>query len=379
GGRIAGDLILLGGGDPTLDTDALADLAAAAAARGIRGITGRLLVHGGALPTVPTIDPDQPAHVGYSPAVAGLNLNYNRVHFEWARSGSGYRVGMDARAARHRPDVYVTRMAVVDRQAPLYTHRADGRFEDWTVMRAALGTGGSRWLPVRQPEMYAGDVFQTLARAQGLPLPNPEVVTGRTLPAATELARHDSAPLADILRDMLRWSTNLTAETVGMAASAAGGAPPRSLSDSAGQAARWAEGRFGVAGLRLVDHSGLGDASRLSAGALVRLLAHPAAMAPLRPLLRQVELRDETGARLANQTLRVAAKTGTLNFVSGLGGYVTTPGGRDLVFAILTADLPRHNAVPDAQRERPEGGRAWVTRARGLQTRLLERWAAVHG
>ena len=81
---------------------------------------------------------------------------------------------------------------------------------------------------------------------------------------------------------------------------------------------------------------------------------------------------------MRNHPLKVAAKTGTLNFVSGLGGYVTTPGGRDLAFAIFAADLPRRAGLAPGDRERPAGGREWTARARAMQSRLIERWAAAY-
>ncbi|MDN3711136.1 D-alanyl-D-alanine carboxypeptidase [Paracoccus cavernae] len=80
-----------------------------------------------------------------------------------------------------------------------------------------MGKAGSRWLPVRRPELYAGDTFQTLCRAQGLVLPSPEVIAD--LPAGEEIARRPSRPLRVILRDMMEYSNNLTAEIVGLAAS----------------------------------------------------------------------------------------------------------------------------------------------------------------
>ena len=75
---------------------------------------------------------------------------------------------------------------------------------------SAGGRPGSRWLPVRRPELYAGDVFQTLCRAKGLALPTPEVIDN--LPPGEIAASHSSPPLVDILRGMLHYSTNLTAE-----------------------------------------------------------------------------------------------------------------------------------------------------------------------
>lgn len=377
GGVVGGDLILLGGGDPVLDTDGLADLAAMLAARGVRRVSGRFLVHGGGLPLVPAIDPDQPAHVGYNPAVAGLNLNHNRVHFEWKREGGDYRISMEARTTRHSPPVGMARMTPVDSDGPLYTHDLRGGREDWTVMRGALGAGGSRWLPVRQPDLYAGDVFRTLARAAGVTLPAPERATA--MPGGSVLATLQSPPLTTILRGMLRYSTNITAEAVGLTASLVGGGPaPRDLAESGRRMAAWAQATLGLEDPRFVDHSGLGAASRITARDMVRALARPGSRAALTDILRPFPLRGLPEAIKPGDHVKVLAKTGTLNFVSGLAGYVAAPGRDDLIFAIFAADMRRRDALSLEERERPPGGRAWVGRARVLESRLIGRWNAVY-
>ena len=378
GGRIAGDLVLVGGGDPTLDTDALADLAAALRARGVSGITGRFVVHGGALPAVARIDPDQPDHVGYNPSVSGLNLNYNRVHFRWSRSGGGHAVVMDAPGNRHNVRVSMARMQVVARQAPLFTYTDTGRGDAWTVASAALGNSGSRWLPTRHPELYAGDVLRALARDRGVALPAP-VLSRSAPPAGNVLAEHVSAPMEGVVRDMLRWSNNLTAEAVGLSAAQARGLRPGTLAASGAQMANWAGARLGVAGMRLSDHSGLGEASRISPAQMVAALCAPGVAGQLRGILRDMPLRDARGQPMPNHPLQVAAKTGTLNYVSGLAGYVTPPGGPELAFAIFSADLDARARIPTAQRERPAGASNWAASARRLQQQLIERWGTLHG
>jgi D-alanyl-D-alanine carboxypeptidase/D-alanyl-D-alanine-endopeptidase (penicillin-binding protein 4) len=71
----------------------------------------------------------------------------------------------------------------------------------------------------------------------------------------------------------------------------------------------------------------------------------------------------------------VYAKTGTLNFVSALAGFITTRDGRDLSFAIFTSDRARRDAIPTDQRERPAGATGWAGRSRQLQKELLRSWA----
>ncbi|TDK42206.1 D-alanyl-D-alanine carboxypeptidase/D-alanyl-D-alanine endopeptidase [Antarcticimicrobium luteum] len=375
-GVLQGDLVLAGGGDPTLDTNALADLAARMKRAGLREVRGRFLVYDGALPYVHSIDESQPEHLGYSPAVSGIALNFNRVHFQWTQGAKGYAVAMDARSDRFRPEVAMARMRVADRRMPVYTYRDQNGIDDWTVAGTALGKGGSRWLPVRKPGLYAGDVFHTLAGAHGITLRKPEVT--QRLSGGTELARQTSAPLHEILRMMLKYSNNLTAEMVGMGASAAGGAPPASLSDSAGEMSRWAARSLGMTETRMKDHSGLSDASRMTPQDLVTALVQVRRQGVLKPLLKPFPMRDARGTPIKNHPIRVDAKTGTLNFVSGLGGFLTAPDGTELAFAIFAADLPSRARSKRSPEEVPQGARPWNRKAKQLQQKLIEHWGAVH-
>jgi D-alanyl-D-alanine carboxypeptidase/D-alanyl-D-alanine-endopeptidase (penicillin-binding protein 4) len=347
-------------------------MAAALRASGVTGVTGRFLVWGGALPYLREIDADQPDWFGYNPCVSGINLNFNRVNFAWKQGPEGVAVGMDARGERFVPAVYTARVEVVERAAPLFTYSGEGTVESWTVARGALNREGSRWLPVRRPEAYAGDVFQTLARAQGTVLPDPGVANG--LPGgATVILERQSAPLPLLLRDMLKYSTNLTAEAIGMAASARDGVRDHARSGPA--MAAWLRGQTGASPGALVDHSGLGPASRMTAEEMVRVLVSLGPRHDLEGLLKEVTFRDAAGVALP---ATVRAKTGTLNFVSALAGYVTGAGGRKLAFAIFTGDTARRDAIPESQREDPPGASAWVKRSKRLQAQLIADWASAY-
>lgn len=376
-GRLEGDLWLVGSGDPTFDTDTLAGMADALRAQGLRAVTGRLMVADGALPTILEVDPSQPAHVGYNPAISGLNLNFNRVYFEWARQAGEYTIALDARSETLRPAVQIARMRIADRSDPVYTYEhIEGR-DHWSVARAALGDRGSRWLPVRRPSAYAAEVFQTLARAAGISFSGfalaPDAPVG-----ATVLVVHQSEPLSVILRDMMRWSTNLTAEVVGLKATIMGGQRPDDLAQSAGAMSAWMRAKLGARQAGFVDHSGLGDQSRLRPHDMVSALVAAGPTGALRQMMRAQPMLDGRGRPIADHPVQVAAKTGTLNFVSSLAGYARLPSGRDLAFAVFCADTARRDGLSEAERERPEGARPYNQRAKRLQQQLIERWAALY-
>ena len=70
-------------------------------------------------------------------------------------------------------------------------------------------------------------------------------------------------------------------------------------------------------------------------------------------------MRDANGKVDKGHPVRVRAKTGTLNFVSALAGFLTAPDGTELAFAIFTSDLPRRQRARKAKEETPRGARGW--------------------
>lgn len=367
-GVLEGDLILAGGGDPTLSSDDLADLAAQLAALGLRAISGDFLLWDGALPQIAQIDASQDAQLGYNPSIAGLNLNYNRLHLGWTTDAAGLSLTLDARAVQHAPPVTSTIITLADRQTPLFRHQPQGDLDHWHIARSALTGAGGHWLPARNPAHYAGDVFATLARAQGLTLPAPQ---RSTRPAQGQvLAEKIGAPLPQIAADMLRYSTNLTAEVLGLTAS---GAPD--LPRSAQAMAAWAQQQAEPFDGSFVDHSGLGDQARISAAAMAQVLRAPRIRSHLTPLLRQMDFTTPNHQPLTIAGAQMQAKTGTLYFVSTLAGYLRSSAGSDLVFTILTADLDARAAARTTRAPVPDGARAWGRAARALHQTLVQDWA----
>ena len=360
----SGDLLILaGGGDPRLDTDDLAELAAMTAAAVTTPPT-RFAVWGGALPYVDELAPEQADHLAFNPSMSGMMLNFNRVYLGWQAGGAG--LTAEARADRHSPRAYT--IGASAGPGTLFGYRADDDREYWRVSPAGMRRAGSRWMPVRKPELYAGDVFQTLCRANGLALPKPEVIT--ELPAGSEVASLDSPPLTQILTDMLAYSTNLTAEAVGLTASGA-----TTQAASADAMSQWLRGQGVPGDFAFADHSGLSPNSRISPQSMARAVAGPGRAAGLARLLKTDPLAEDLGRDTALHGV-VTAKTGTLNFVSNLAGYANIPGGREIAFAVFCADEPRRAA--SAGQELPDGVIGWTRRAKTLQRGIVESLVTGH-
>jgi len=407
GGIVQGDLVLVGGGDPELDTEDLAELAAQAHGRGLTGVAGRFLVDPG-LPEAPRIDPEQREEAAYNPGVGGLNLNFNRVLFSWTPKADGeVTLALEARAWGATATPRTVAVALADDAEAVFTRRDAEGMELWSVERGVLRREGRRWLPVRRPALHAGDVFRSLAAERGLDLPAPEAAPGRTPPDAVAVAQRFSRPLGAILAEMLEHSTNLTAEAAGLAAS---GAPDMAASGAAMSA--WAAGRLGPTrraeatagraalaagvasrllaaeaaeaappGMDLRNHSGLSALSRATPAAMAGFLraaarsgGGEAAPGALEPLMEPLKLDARRGEVELPDGVSAAAKTGTLNYVRGLGGYVTAASGRRLAFAIFSEDLARRAALADPAAS--GASRGWLGRARRMERAMVRDWAA---
>ena len=388
-GRLRGDLVLQGGGDPTLDSLALDALADAILRYGIQDVEGRFLFDDTALPRGSWIDPAQRDGMASSTGFGGLNLNFNRILLEADPQESGvFNTRLTAEADQLSVPVSHIKVQVVNRASDdtsgLLRHRDTDRGEIWEIDSETLRETPVRWLPVRDTGLYAASVFRTLAQRRGLTLSPPERISGPAA-AGTVVALHRGRPLAEIVSGMLEFSNNLTAEILGLtAANAAGEEPAEGLTPGARRMAAWIGPDFALYN-RLIDHSGLSDRARTTPAAfqelLTRSVAPPDSSNPdIRSLLPVRNLED-AGDRNPLPPVMVQAKTGTLYFVRGLVGYIRLGNGsaRDLGFAIFSADLRRRRAMevnhfapappPDV-----EQARRWRMKAVELESAILRNW-----
>lgn len=382
GGRLRGDLFLEGGGDPELDTRALASIARALKEKGIRNVDGRFLADGTALPQVPEIEPAQAVDAAYNPAVSGLNLNFNRVHVKWdARKGRN-KLTVVAESEGMTAPVDRIRVSLTNGKGlPLFSLRLAGGRENWSMASRAYRGRAARWLPVKGPEAYAAEVFRTICASAGIKLPKPAL--GSVPDKARILALYKSRPLDQILKAMLKYSTNVTAEVAGAAATRSIGLAADNLAASADVMNAWAAGvagfQIGDPGFRFVNHSGLTLRSRVSPRRMAELLLalarrseiagkrHPTIPGPIAAYLKPHNVSAKN-VKLDYRNLTVVAKTGTMSYVRGLAGYIVTPRGRKLAFAIFSNDLTtRGNG---AQRV----NRRWMNRAKAFERALIRSW-----
>jgi D-alanyl-D-alanine carboxypeptidase/D-alanyl-D-alanine-endopeptidase (penicillin-binding protein 4) len=110
---------------------------------------------------------------------------------------------------------------------------------------------------------------------------------------------------------------------------------------------------------------------------MVRLLNAAGVQAELQPLMKSIVMVDENRRAIKDFPANVRAKTGTLNFVSTLAGYLDTDTGRKLSFAIFAYDPEARTQSLSSQDELPRGASSFNGKAKKLQQDLLQRWAVL--
>ena len=191
-----------------------------------------------------------------------------------------------------------------------------------------------------KPDLDAG-----LAMAKLLGNPNLPVTAGKAPAGAKQVASVQSAPIAQLIDEMLQNSDNVIADVLARQVALAQHKP--GSFNGAVAAIRTVLGRLGAhVGAGMYDGSGLSSGDRVSPAALVsvlRLIAGygPPAAAQLHLVASMLPVAGWSGTLLERYTAgaerfaagRLRAKTGTLSTVSSLAGMVRDKSGRLLLFS----------------------------------------------
>ncbi|HEX4903211.1 MAG TPA: D-alanyl-D-alanine carboxypeptidase/D-alanyl-D-alanine-endopeptidase [Acidimicrobiales bacterium] len=231
-------------------------------------------------------------------------------------------------ATRYHP-AWPPRFTTQDQTGPLSALTVNDGFVEWPPR------GDRPVEPAADPAALGAEVLRVLLEERGVTVGG-GARSGPAPQGALVVAEHAGLPLRDVVGQMLRESDNATGELLlkelGLQLEGSG-----TFEAGARAVARLlAEAGFDVARTAVVDGSGLADGNRLDCALLVDVLGHDATRDALRD---GMPVAGQTGT-LADRWLdtpvagRVRAKTGTLNQVTGLAGYVDAPGG-EITFALV--------------------------------------------
>jgi D-alanyl-D-alanine carboxypeptidase/D-alanyl-D-alanine-endopeptidase (penicillin-binding protein 4) len=357
-GVLAGNLYLRGSGDPKLSSDQLWFLLRQLRVRGINRIAGDIVLDRSAFAPV-DFDPaafDNKPQRAYNVGPDALLLDFQALRFTLQPDVARPRILLESPSAD----------LVVDNGLRTSNGPCPGDWRD-RIQLTVKPEGAGRRLEVRgsyanrcgeralnlaplSADAHADGLLRALWRELGGRLDG-RVRNGRTPAGAIPFARQESAPLADLVRDINKYSNNVMARQVFLSLGNDG--TPASAEQSRRRVAAWLGTRgLDFPGLVLDNGAGLSRQERISASQLTQLLLD-AWRSPLMPeFIASLPLAGVDGTmkkRLNGSPVagRAHIKTGTLDGVRSAAGYALDAAGRRYALSFLIND-------PQAQ----EGGAA---------------------
>lgn len=293
--------------------------------------------------------PPEQQHKKYVAQVGGLNLNVNCVDFFLTTGAFGDTVSYTTAPATSY--VSVSNICTFGHKNAVWLARDLGR--NTVILRGETNASNREPISVtvHDPGMYAGTVFAETLRAEGLRVIG-EVVRTREIRAGIRTASDASAepwvpvaihetPIAPVLARANKDSVNLYAEALAK----------RIGYSATGQSGSWQNGAAAIGGylesigvssaeFTLDDGSGLSKKNAISANAIAKVLAHTFAGPNRQAFLDSLSIAGEDGTlnrRFRDTDLRgrVFAKSGYVQGVSSLSGYVQASDGQWYAFSIL--------------------------------------------
>ena len=355
-GVLSGDLVIRGGGDPKLTYERLWQVAHQVRARGVREIHGDVILDRGYFAPV-AHDPghfDKQPLRAYNVGADALLVNFNAINFQFIPESDGVRVTgePDLPNVEIASRIKLTREACTwPRQGLSYDVIENGLIASVTFSGTyAADCGEHSWpLAILDGARFTESAWRWIWSETG------GVLRGKVRAAPTPsdarlIYRHDSEPLANLARDMNKFSNNVMARHFFLALSA----EPRGAGGEAKESARivadWVRKR-GIAApeFSLENGSGLSRTDRASAATVAALLRAAWASPLMSEFVASLPVLAVDGTLKSRGRLAAGQahlKGGTLTGVQSIAGYVLDRRGEHWIVVMIVNHANAASAQP---------------------------------
>jgi D-alanyl-D-alanine carboxypeptidase/D-alanyl-D-alanine-endopeptidase (penicillin-binding protein 4) len=345
-------LYIRGKGDPSITTERLYGIVTELFHAGLREVGDIVLDDSWFDPErlAPGFDQENSDRAYMAPTGA-LSLNWNTITV-YLRGGD--RVGAAASVELEPASEYFAIEKSVSTAARL-GRRFSVQSEQWGDKQKIIVRGtvpfdrGSIavWRKIDNPPIYFGDTLKRMFADHGIKVKG-RVRLGMVPPHGKLLYVSQSETFDLILKRLNKVSSNFVAEQLIKTLAAEQKGPPGSFVNGIQVVEEFLEKQIGIPRGSYVmrNGSGLNDANRFSAAQITRLLRVMYERFPLAPeFLSSLGIAGKDGTLRyrfegSDAVGRLRGKTGTLEKISSLSGYVQSAGGEKFCFAAIVNDYP---------------------------------------
>jgi D-alanyl-D-alanine carboxypeptidase/D-alanyl-D-alanine-endopeptidase (penicillin-binding protein 4) len=348
-------LYVRGRGDPTITTERLYGIAADLVHAGLKEVTDGIVLDESYFDgerTAPGFDQES-GDKAYLAPTGALSLNWNSVAV-YLRPGD--KPGLPAVTEVEPPSDFFVIEADVTTGTKTQRRYTVTASVDKDKVRQKIEVKGvvphdkgvwSQWKKVDQPALYFGFTLKQMLQARGVKVKG-RIRAGAVPTNAKLLTAAASDTLDIVLKRLNKNSSNFVAEQLIKAIGAEVKGAPGSHVKGIEAVEDFLERDVGIPRGTYVmkNGSGLNDSNRFSAAQTNQLLAHMIQRFPIAPeYLSALAIAAKDGTLKyrfegSEAVGRLRAKTGTLENVSALSGYVQAVGGERFVFSIMVNDFP---------------------------------------
>ena len=355
------DLVLKGYGDPKLNYESFWMLLRNLRARGLRELRGDIVLDRSYFAPIHHEPIDSEVFRPYNVLPDALLVNFKSLRFVFWPEDGKVRLFVEP----HLPGLEVVNsLKLSDGACPegrAFRDLTQASFQSRPPRAAFTGlyplTCGERELNValHQPEDYVAAMIRFLWGEMGGSWSG-RLREGTVSPTAKLLYAHESDPLAQIVRDINKFSNNPMARQLYLTLAAELGGPPAQPDAAARAIAQWLTLK-GIAApeLALENGSGLSRTERASAATLMALLQSAWRSAVMPEFMGSLPVVASDGTmrkRLHGEAIAGNAhiKTGLLSDARSMAGYVLDRGGRRYAVVMIAnhPNAPRADAAFDA-------------------------------
>lgn len=346
-GVLDGDLILQGGGDPYMTLDRWWSFVRALRAKGLRAVHGDVVIDNTAF-SLPPEDPgefDGRPNRSYNVVPDALMVNFQSIEFRVLPVAEAHRIDIIATPAPANLSI-VNRVRFAAGRCGGGAGRVDFKVASASWDRVEFAGALSPHCAERsftrvllQPATYAFGTFVELWRESGGDFSG-KLRVEATPPDAQPLLTFDSLSLGEIVRLTNKFSSNLMARHLLLTMGKERSGGPATLEKGAAAIADWSRERgLDFQGVEIDNGSGLSRSTAISALQMAQAL-RAAYRGPYAPeFLASLPLAGVDGtlrSRMKSSPAgAVRLKTGHIDGVSGVAGYVTTKKGKTYVLVSL--------------------------------------------